>query len=398
MELGFDLSKMFKKKGTGSVLGIDIGSSAIKIVQIRKKGAQAVLETYGELALGPYGGGVIGQSVVLPPEKIAEALSDLMKEKEVNITTRSCGLSIPFSSSLMSVIELPAVGKKELDAMVPLEARKYIPMPITEVQLDWFEIPKTTNDGRPAANDSQSPSPTPPGGSTGQAAEPATIRLGGEAPPPTLPTKEILLVAIHNDTLSRFKTIVEKAALDAKFFEIELFSTMRAVVDEPLKPVMIVDIGAASTKIYIVERGIVRSTHTVNRGAQDTTKMISQSLGQTLQNAEVLKRESGLLGDKQLADVIKLSLDYIFDEANHTLLSYEKKYNKAVGKVFLVGGGATLKGLAPVAEESFKTQAILGDPFSRLVAPAFLEAVLKDAGPEFAVAIGLALRRLAEEE
>ena len=85
---------------------------------------------------------------MLPPEKVASALKDLMKEKEVNITTRKCGISIPFTSSLLSVIELPQVSSKQLATMVPLEARKYIPVPISEVMLDWSVIPKPKLNGR----------------------------------------------------------------------------------------------------------------------------------------------------------------------------------------------------------------------------------------------------------
>ena len=83
---------MFNKE-EARALGIDIGSSAIKIVQVKKKNGQAVLETYGELALGPYAGVGIGQAVALPPDKLATALSDLMKEKEVAVTTKKSGLS-----------------------------------------------------------------------------------------------------------------------------------------------------------------------------------------------------------------------------------------------------------------------------------------------------------------
>jgi type IV pilus assembly protein PilM len=364
------------KPAENSVLGIDIGSSAIKIVQIKKQNGQAVLETYGELALGPYGNAVIGQAVVLPPEKIAEALSDLMKEKEVNVTTRLCAISIPFASSLMTEIQMPAVSLKQLAVMVPIEARKFIPVPISEVQLDWSVIPRTDN--RPDL-----------------ASDPAAIKPDASGAV-NIPKIDVLVVAIHNDTLSRYQTIVEKAELKAGFFEIELFSSMRAIVDEPLRPVMIMDIGAASTKIYIVERGIVKASHTVNRGAQDITKTISQSLGMTVEKAEVAKREFGLTGDKQLAEVTKLSLDYIFAEANRTLLSYEKKYNRAVGKVYLVGGGAALKGLTDVAKDNFKTEVVAGDPFGKLSTPAFITSILRETGPEFAVAIGIALRKLAE--
>jgi len=369
---------LFAPKAT-SVLGIDIGSSAVKIVQIKKKNGQAVLETYGELSLGPYAGAVIGQSVQLPPEKVAEALSDLMKEKEVNVTTKAAGLAIPFASSLMTEMQLPAVSMKQLGIMVPIEARKYIPVPISEVQLDWSVIPggETTAPPAPAA---------PAAGQTG-------------APlAPNVPKVDILVVAIHNDTIKRYQTIVQKAEVDASFFEIELFSTMRAVVDEPLKPVMIMDIGAATTKLYVIERGIVKASHTVNRGAQDITKTISQALSLPIDKAEVAKRENGLTGDAQIASTTKLTLDYIFAEANRALLSYEKKYNRAVGKVYLVGGGSALKGLTDVAKESFKTEVVAGDPFGKLATPAFLSQVLKETGPEFAVAIGIALRKLAELE
>lgn len=368
-------SKIFSDQPT-SILGIDIGSSAIKIVQIKKQNGQAVLETYGELALGPYANGSVGQAVVLSPEKIAQALTDLMKEKEVNITTKKCGVSISFASSLMSVIELPQVSSKQLAVMVPIEARKYIPVPISEVMLDWSVIPKSE------VEIIDNPDDTPETKKT-------------EA----IPKIEVLVVAIHNETIAKYQDIVKKAGLDAGFFEIEIFSTMRAVVDEALSPVMIMDMGAASTKLYIVERGVIRASHTINRGSQDITLTISKSLGLPLIRSEVMKREKGADGtDKTLTEIIVLTLDYIFAEANRTLLAFEKRYNKTVSKIILVGGGASLKGLPELAKANFKTNANAGDPFNKLAAPAFLEKILKETGPEFAVAIGIALRRLSEEE
>ncbi|MFH1473071.1 MAG: type IV pilus assembly protein PilM [bacterium] len=370
-------SKFFEKKEDSSVIGIDIGSSAIKVVEIKKKHSQAVLETYGELALGPYGGQGIGQAVALPVEKVSEALSDLLKEKEVGISTKKSGLSIPFASSLMSLIEMPEVSSKQLAVMIPIEARKYIPVPISEVMLDWSVIPK---------------------GDT-HSTEISTQSSMGNLAPVKVPKVDVLVVAIHNDTIARYKEIVTRTSLDTSFFEIEIFSTMRAVIDDTLTPVMIMDMGAASTKLYIVERGIIRASHTINRGSQDITLTLSKSLGIPPDRAEVMKRELGVLtGDKSFTEIITLTLDFIFAEANRTLLSYEKKHNKTVSKIVLVGGGSALKGIAPLAEASFKTQAITGDPFNKLSTPAFLDNILKEAGPEFAVAIGLALRRLAEEE
>lgn len=377
-------SKFFNR-GESSALGVDIGSSAIKIVQIKKRNSQAVLETYGELALGPYVGVGVGQAVLLSTDKIAQALTDLMKEKEVNITTKKCGISIPFASSLMSVIEMPNVSSKQLAVMVPLEARRYIPVPISEVMLDWSIIPKSEveeeDSSEYAATEERSP-----------------VDRGARAPA-ALPKVDVLIVAIHNETIARYQEIVAKCGLEASFFEIEIFSTMRAVLDEALRPVMIMDMGAASTKLYVVERGVIRSSHTINRGSQDITATISKSLGLSPERAEVMKRQVGAAGkDKNLTDVIILTLDHIFSEVNNALLAFEKKYNKTVSKVILVGGGSALKGLSELAKNNFKTDIVIADPFNKVSAPAFLENILKETGPEFAVAIGLALRKLAEEE
>jgi type IV pilus assembly protein PilM len=364
---------LFKKQEL-SVLGIDIGSSAIKIVQLKKQGSKAILETYGELALGPYTGAEIGQATNLPVEKIVEALSDLMNEKEVNITTRNCGIAIPFRSSLMSLIEMPTTDPKQLAQMVPIEARKYIPVPITEVALDWTVIPKDEYEFNDAVDE-----------------DPVKVAPTNKA--------DVLVIAIHNDIITSYQQIIEKAAINASFFEVEIFSTMRAVLDQNATPVMMLDMGASSTKLYIVEKGIVRTSHTINKGAQDVTVTLSKSMEITVQKAEIVKREQGLLGtyeDRPLKGIMSVTLDYIFTEANRVLLTYERKTNKNISKVILVGGGAALKGLAAVAQESFDTEVVAGDPFSKVQTPAFLEDVLKSTGPEFAVAVGVAIRKLQE--
>lgn len=359
-----------------SVIGIDIGSSSIKVVQLTRRDGHPLLETYGELSLGPYAGKAIGEATNLPLEKIIEALNDLLKEKEVNIVTRSCGLAIPFSSSLMAVMEVPLLSQKELASMVPIEARKYIPVPISEVTLDWYMIPKD-QDIETQTSVPSKPDPTKP-----------SVQKG-----------EVLVVALHNETINSYKEIVTRSNLDASFFEIEIFSTMRAILDEEISPVMILDMGATSTKLYIVERGILRSSHMVNRGSHKITDEISKSLGISITDAEYMKRDKGLPGEVngiKLKEVMILTLNYIFSEANQVILAYQKKYNKNVSKVILVGGGSALLGIVDVAKETFQTEVVAGDPFSKVVAPAFLEKVLRDTGPEFAVALGVALRKLQE--
>ena len=122
-----------------SVVGVDIGSACIKVVQLRRKSGKAVLETYGSLAIGPYGGVEIGRATHLPPDKIAEALRDLLRE--AHVTATRAAFSIPFASSLVATMDMRVLDPKQLASAVSLEARKYIPVPISEVNLDWWVIP-----------------------------------------------------------------------------------------------------------------------------------------------------------------------------------------------------------------------------------------------------------------
>ena len=163
----------------GPILGIDIGSSFIKVVLIEKVEEKVVLRNYGEIALGPRAGVAVGQATNLPPEKIAEALKDLLKES--GITANHTLIAIPFSASLLTVVELPDVAKKELDSMIPIEARRYIPVPITEVSLDWWVLPKSKSKA-----------------SVGVTAVPDTE---GAKPVSKI---EVIIAAIHNDVIKKF--------------------------------------------------------------------------------------------------------------------------------------------------------------------------------------------------
>jgi len=157
------------------------------------------------------------------------------------------------------------------------------------------------------------------------------------------------------------------------------------------------DFGASRTKLTLVEFGMVKSYHTIDRGGADITNSISKSMSITFTEAEKMKKDFGLLGnpaEKSLADTIKLHIDYIFSETNNVLLGYEKKYGRTISKIIFTGGGALLKGLPEVAANNFPVEIEVGHPFSKVGAPRFLEKVLATMGPEFAVALGLALRKL----
>lgn len=305
-------------------------------------------------------------------EQLVAALGDLLKES--NTTTKNSALSIPASASLVFLMELPPrVSEKDLTSIIQTEARKYIPVPITEVSLDWWVIPKRPEDGM-----------------TDDSPKPTKEDVDQE------PTK-VLVAAIHNDTLNKYQSLVTDSKLETDFFEIEMFSNLRAVIGQDLSNIMIVDIGASKTKISIVDRGVIQDFHIVNKGSQDLTIALSTGLQVPFAEAEEMKKRFGL-GDNpkypSAKEITKSTLDYIFFEINNVVLSYEKKYNKSIGKVILTGGGVLLNGFMDLAPSKFNTEVSLGNPFSKIESPAFLENVLAESGPEFGVAAGLALRKL----
>ena len=364
-----NLSNVFKSnKLSNEALGIDIGSSSIKVVQLKKKNGKAILETYGVLSLGPYGNTEVGTVTNLKTEDLSRALIDVMKES--NVTTKSAVVAIPSLSSLIFTLSLPnEIDESQLSKIIPIEARKYIPVPITEVSLDWFIIPQ----------------------------EAKSYESDGIDKNIIKPKIEVLIVVIHNDALSQYQEIVKKTELIPDSFEMEIFSNIRSSFNHELAPVLLIDFGASKTKVSIVETGIVRVFHVVNRGAQDISRNISQSLSIPFEEAEKLKRSVGLDAsiDPRVEKIVRLSINYILTDINNIVFAYEKKYNKNISKVLLVGGGSLLKGLFDVAKANFQAEVVYSNPFSKTEAPAFLEPILKTNGPEFAVAVGLALRKLS---
>ncbi len=366
----FDELKKIIKGGLSqkqkSVVAIDLGISSVKLVQLRKEKGRAILETYGELACGPYNNLAVGQATNLSIEKTVELLKDLFKE--ANVTTSTAIFSIPLRSSLIVSAEVPELAQNNLAEVIPIEARKYVPVPISEVMLDWWVIPHSS------ANQTIDE-------------EKAGRKI------------EVLIASIHKDTIHQYQEIIQQLKLDADSFEIETFSSIRSVIPNDLVATAILDIGAGTSKIAIVDYGIVRLSHTIDKGSQDITVAISQSLSIPFTKAEEIKRQLGLVGDVEKGDLVEMvspTVEYIFAEVNKVMLKYQQEHQRSIDKIVLIGGGALLKGILELAKDIVGVPVVVGLPFDKVEAPAFLNNVLKEAGPEFAVAIGLALRKLED--
>ena len=353
---------VFGKKND-TFLGVDIGSSSIKIVQLSMQKGVVTLDTFGEIALGPYGNAEIGHAVKLDPPKLTEALKDLLKEAQAE--ARVGGLSIPLKSSLVFKMKMPEVDQKQLDEMVRLEARRYIPVPISEVSLDWSVIPDNHEDDDQDNGDDRK-------------------------------FLNVLVVAIHKDTLAKYKEVADMTGIDLQFLEIETFSTIRSVIDHDKEAVVVLDIGASVTKLYIVEYGVIQKSHIIGIGSQNMIKALETKRRLASVQQELSAGHGTALQDAMAqSQTTPVDLDRILQETKKVVLEYQKEHRKNIEQAILTGGGSVLAGILPHVEKSLETEIELAHPFEKTKTPAFFDNTLRDAGPEFAVAIGLALRGLS---
>lgn len=368
------LNNNFFSQPDSSVIGIDIGSSSLKIVQIKKEKGKAILQTYGELGLGPYNKLSIGQIATLAPDQYAKIILDLLKE--ANISSIKGGISIPLKLSLISIIDIPKVDEKEERNVIELEARKYIPVAISEVTLDYSVIPQIDDTSLEFIESDNN-----------KITEENELKK----------KQKVLLVAIHNQVLSNYSRIVQESKLNIDFFEVEAFSTARASLSGEKSPVMIVDLGASSVKIYIIDRGMLLSSHTINRGGQDISFSISKGLGIPFDHAEHLKRSLGkvnIVEEPKIRELVNIHEEYILSEIKTVLTMFQKTKDSTVSKIILTGGACLLDGFSEKMKQNFSTEIELATPFSKLESPVSLQETLKITGATFSTAIGLALRAL----
>lgn len=339
-----------------TIIGVDIGSSAIKIVELRDNKGVPTLNTYGELQLGPYEGVEIGMTARPSVVKLTEAFVDIMRE--ASATSNHIALSIPYSASFTTIIGVPTVDMSKIASIIPVEARKYVPVPLNEISLDWF----------PVSNGSEKHE------------------------------TKVLLSAIYNDALKRYEGIIKGANLSMQFTEIEVFSTIRSVVSQRDETVAVIDLGAGSTKLYIVHTGFVGKTYNVLMSGSEITRTLAKMLGIGFNAAEVMKRSTAIggtpSGNNRAQKILVDAFDRGFREIHHVIKRYEEEEGYTVQKIILTGNGALLANLPSYAHDLFALPIEIADPFSKVAYPAFLEDTLRDAGPSFAVAIGTALRGL----
>lgn len=372
------LPKAFNFLRQQRYLGVDIGTSSIKIVELTKEKDTYRLENYGEIKFSekeePME--VYRQS---PLKMLDEEVAGLLKKimEDTGISATQAAFALPVFSSFSTIIELPPMPKEDMEKAIQFEARQYVPIPISEVSIDSLVI----GEEKKKHEDQKVP------GSNGDAQQ---------AQRPKKKHLEVLLVAVPNEIKKKYQHIAELAELELVALEMETFPMARALLKGNQAISIVVDLGARSTDICIVDDGFVRISHNLEFSGVDITKAYASFTGVGYAEAEVKKKVIGLnLTPGQLSEAKELTgvVDGIIGETERIIHSYFNKTGRQVQQVVLAGGVSRMPGFIERFHAQLSLPVVVGNPFEGLLYPKELTKTLDDIGPTFAVAVGLAMRR-----
>lgn len=299
---------------------------------------------------------------------VIAALKTIIRDS--NISTTKTIAALPSFTVFSSIISLPVMTRKELNSAVRWEAKKFVPLPIDELVLDWKLIKDKDN-------------------------EQTTGNQRDQSAPKNL---KVLITAAPKNLVKRYLDIAKATGLQMVNLETEALALSRSLIGTESAPVMIVDIGAVATNIAVMVDGIPLINRSIDVGGNTMTKSIAQSLNVDAERAEQFKRDFGISTGQQSVSQIPKTIEFvvssIINEIRFVLNLYRAQGRPPVDKIVLAGGSAFLLNLPEYLEKTLSIKTFIGDPWARVVYPMDLQPVLQEIGPRFAVAIGLAMREI----
>ena len=347
-----------------SCLGIDIGTFSIKIVELTQIGRKRKLGNYIQFqntfqTTSPFRS--FGKdSPILLSEEVAEVLEALIKKTKIK--EKRAFIAIPDFSTFFTTFSLPPMTESEIPQAVEFEARHHIPIPLSDVTFDW------------------------------QAIETKEEMKG-------VKKLKILLVAVPNSVINQYQRIATLAGLKLEGLEAEIFGLVRASIwgKKNQKTLCLVDIGYTSATISIIDNGILKESYSVDMSSLELTKALVDSLKIEFSEAEKLKETYGLDPKKfPVFQVLSKQINLFCLEIQRICENFYQNENKQITNIILAGGTAFLPGLKEYFKAFLKKEIEISNPFLNISAPQFLKERLKELGPSFSIALGMALRGVEE--
>lgn len=339
--------------GVSDFFGLDIGSTAVRMVQLRRAGSSKALVRY---AYVPIPMGLSQSDSKADQEKLGQVIADLLNKS--GVTTKNATVGLPSRRVFTTVTEVDRLSKQELAKSIRFQVDSVIPTPIDETKFDW------------------------------------TI-LGDSA---TDPNKiEVLLSSVPNNYVERILDIVEHVGINVIAFEPDSIALCRALLAPgTLKPQLIIDIGSTSTDLIIVMNDAPRLTRAINIGMATFIKTASQNLNVDQKQAEELIFKFGLTKDKlegQAYDALMPAVDPIVQEIEKSIKFFSSKYpSQAIERIIVTGGASSMPGFPVHLSNKLNLMVEIGNSWRNVAYDVGRQTELSTVSNHFAVAVGLAER------
>jgi type IV pilus assembly protein PilM len=344
-----------------TVLGVDIGTSSIKIAELKEVKGKITLSNYGILETKAYlnhpNRAFQTSSLPLDEKVVAHYLKVLLKEMKTK--SRIALSSIPSFTSFSTVIDMPLMSDKETEKAVMFQAPQYLPFAKGEALIDWIKTKEfETKEGKKY--------------------------------------QSIFVIGISQKVIESYKKVFKEAGLKLVALEFDGLAFLRALIDAGDKDTVIVDIGGEETEIFISSSGSLMYAGGTSYSGIHLTQAIARSLDITPLRAESLKRSSASLIEENGKSFSEFSflltpfLDVILQEVNHIIDVYKRKYGKMIERVMVVGGGANLNGIGKYFASQLGLLEAKPNIFRKVDYNIKLEPISRNLNNELALAIGLA--------
>lgn len=347
----------FLSKPSKPMIGLDISSSAVKLIELSHNGDNYKVEAYRVLPLPP---NTVVEKNVADIEALADTISNVLKKSGTKV--RDAAVAVAGSSVITKEIELPAgLNDMQMEMQIEVEADQYIPYPMEEVAYD-FEVlgPVEGNDG--------------------------LVR--------------VLLAACRQENVEHRREALEKAGLTPKVVDVEGFAIERAyrLLEDQLEQmgeqvVAIADVGATMFTFSVLVGGKTIYTREQLFGGKQLTEEIQRRYGLSNEEAGEAKRKGGLPEDYE-SEVLTPFKEALVQQITRSLqFFYSSSHYNYVDQLFLAGGVSAIPGLMDEVEQSVGLPTAVANPLANMqISKSVNASALANDAPAMMLAVGLALR------
>lgn len=337
-------------------VGLDIGSSTIKVVSLSKQGEQYKLVSLGSIP-APTPGMVSDSEEEL--DKTAVSIKKLFEATKID--QREVVAALPESKVFTRAIsELPYLSDAELESAIRYAAEEFIPMPLSEVNLNWQVLSRSS-----------------------KAQSSKTV---------------VFVIATPKTVVSKYLKVLTHAGLQPKAMETEIIAVTRSLVgSNPFSPAtLIIQFGTQATDFAAVSKGLILMTRSISTGGMSQTRTLAQQFNFEITQAEEYKKVYGLSEDQlegKVLEALKPVVDIIAGEAKRVIQSYQEKYQQdPIKRIVLSGGGSKMPGLVVYLANYLGLEVQEADPWFAIIKEKSLISKLAADAPLYSVAVGLAMR------